>query len=85
LIRLGELDFDDNSEEADPEDFEIEARLPHPDYDNKTYLHDIILYRLAKDVQFSKFKIPACLQPRAVIAYRIATAAGWGRQGSGNY
>ncbi|XP_039277693.1 venom protease [Nilaparvata lugens] len=79
-VRLGELDWKSNSDDARPKDYQIVAYIDHPQYNPNENYNDITLYRLDKDVEFNLYIRPICIN----IAPRNETkavAAGWGRIG----
>ena len=53
MVRLGEHNvYDDIDDGASPEDFEIEAKLLHPQFERKTLRNDVAILKLNRDVQF---------------------------------
>jgi len=91
-VRLG--DYNKNSKKDDemglssPENFEIIERINHPNYKDPIVYYDIALYKLNKDVAFSEFIRPICLQTEHQFPKTYAIATGWGRlvyrQGQGS-
>ncbi|XP_075216396.1 venom protease-like [Lycorma delicatula] len=79
-VRLGELDVSDSNDDAAPEDYRIIKRTNHPRYKNSQNYYDIALFKLHKDVIFSEYIKPICLNQNFNIdRNQIFTAAGWGR------
>lgn len=60
-VRLGELDFATDSDDAKPEDFFVQQLIEHPDYDYGQPYNDIGLVMLSRSVKFDRYKHPACL------------------------
>ncbi|XP_065354629.1 venom protease-like [Calliphora vicina] len=78
-VRLGELDFDTDSDDAEPEDFNVQKLIEHPDYIYGEPYNDIGLVMLSSTVKFDRYKHPACLPISSSLQnsdYFIAI--GWG-------
>lgn len=78
-VRLGELDFKDDSDDAKPQDFDVIERLVHPKYQD-THYNDIGLLKLHTTVKFSAYIRPACLWPENQVSQERAIVTGWGTQ-----
>jgi len=76
--RLGELDY--NSETADykPTDYKIVERIIHPNYKSPSLYNDIALLRLERDVNFSAYVRPICLNTD-ILTPSAVMATGWGK------
>ncbi|CAI6344853.1 unnamed protein product [Macrosiphum euphorbiae] len=76
--RLGELDY--NSETADykPTDYKIVKRIIHPNYKSPSLYNDIALLRLERDVNFSAYVRPICLNTD-ILTPSAVMATGWGK------
>ena len=59
--------------------YEIIESIKHPNYSIIAIDHDIALFKLNRDVDFSLFVAPICL-PHFNIEPEKATATGWGLQ-----
>jgi len=83
-VRLGEWNVKQQSEKLPHEDFEIESKEVHPDYNPATFQNDIALIRLKKKVIYKEHIIPVCL-PEAAADFvgEKATVVGWGRTAHG--
>lgn len=79
LVRLGELDLSQNEDGAEPEDYDIDRIIVHPDYRYPQKYNDIALLKLKRTVRFTKFITPACLYTKDNIPQRKALATGWGK------
>lgn len=79
LVRLGELDLSRNDDGSEPEDYDIDKIIVHPDYRYPQKYNDIALLRLRNIVRFTKFIRPACLYTKQDIPQRKAVATGWGK------
>ncbi|XP_026816313.1 serine protease snake-like [Rhopalosiphum maidis] len=77
--RLGDLDYDSESDEANPKDYKIVERIIHPNYKAPSFYNDIALFRLERDVDFSPFIRPICLNTDHYLRPPAIIATGWGR------
>ncbi|XP_045480375.1 venom serine protease Bi-VSP-like isoform X1 [Harmonia axyridis] len=78
-VRLGDLDILNNTDEAEPQDFNVKTIIQHPNYDRSKLKHDIAILVLDRPVRVTDFVKPACLFPGGVIAdHEDITATGWG-------
>ena len=57
-VRLGEWNVKQQSEKLPHEDFDIESKTVHPDYNPATFQNDIALIRLRKKVVYKEHIIP---------------------------
>ncbi|KAH8416691.1 hypothetical protein KR222_007077 [Zaprionus bogoriensis] len=78
VVRLGELDFDSVSDDAQPEDFEVKSLREHPQYKYPVLYHDIAMVELSRAVGLSVYKQPACLPNDDGDQYLQFIAIGWG-------
>uniref|UniRef100_A0A1I8MN23 Peptidase S1 domain-containing protein n=1 Tax=Musca domestica TaxID=7370 RepID=A0A1I8MN23_MUSDO len=80
LVRLGELDFNSDTDDAQPEDYYILRIIEHPEYRLNQPYNDIALILLTSNIKFSRYKHPACLPPLNLIEERQTSfiAIGWG-------
>ena len=78
-MRLGELDFASENDDAEPEDFNVREILEHPSYNYSEPYNDIGLIFLSRTVRFNRYKHPACL-PISTGAqnFNSLIAIGWG-------
>lgn len=79
--RLGVLNYLSNTENDKPKDYQIVQRILHPNYTPHSFYHDIALFRLEKDVEFSAYIRPICLNTDNSLKPSIVTATGWGQIG----
>ncbi|XP_045480379.1 venom serine protease Bi-VSP-like isoform X2 [Harmonia axyridis] len=78
-VRLGDLDIFNNTDWAEPQDFNVKTIIQHPNYDRSKLKHDIAILVLDRPVRITVFVKPACLFPGGVIADdKYITATGWG-------
>jgi len=77
--RLGELDYLSETDEARPKDYRIVQRIIHPNYKSTSSYHDIALFRLERDVDFSAFVRPICLNTDNTFTPPAIIATGWGK------
>ncbi|XP_030370319.1 venom protease-like [Scaptodrosophila lebanonensis] len=80
IVRLGELDFDSDKDDADPEDFGVRSYKEHPNYDNSLLYDDIGLVELDEPVKFNYYKHPACLPYDDGSRHNTFIAIGWGHK-----
>ncbi|KAH8382491.1 hypothetical protein KR009_003895 [Drosophila setifemur] len=83
IVRLGELEFDNTQDDADPEDFTVLGNpVVHPGYDHPAIYNDIAIIRLTRPVTFNEYKHPACLPFEDGRQTRTFIAIGWGQTDS---
>ena len=78
-VRLGELDLQSVSDNANPQDFGISGKYVHPNYHPPSQYNDIALLKLDRQVQFSDYIAPICLQVNRNLPNANFIATGWGR------
>ncbi|KAM8707118.1 hypothetical protein ACLKA7_011250 [Drosophila subpalustris] len=78
VVRLGELDFDSDKDDAQPEDFGVRNSTEHPDYEHGLLYNDIAIVQLDRGVRFSVYKLPACLPFEDGKRIDSFIATGWG-------
>ncbi|XP_060842098.1 venom protease-like [Rhopalosiphum padi] len=76
--RLGELDYLSDIDDARPTDYRIIERIIHPKYNPDSHYNDIALFRLEKDVGFSSYVRPICLNTNHSFTPTAVVATGWG-------
>ncbi|BFF90581.1 serine protease snake [Drosophila madeirensis] len=79
VVRLGELEFDNDKDDADPEDFGVANSTVHPGYAHPIIYNDIALLRLSRPVTFNEYKHPACLPFHDGSSDQTFIAIGWGQ------
>ncbi|EDW82961.1 uncharacterized protein Dwil_GK22568 [Drosophila willistoni] len=80
IVRLGELEFENDKDDADPEDFGVLRTILHPDYKHPLLYNDIALIRIDRAVTFNVYKHPACLPYDDGESHESFIAIGWGQQ-----
>ncbi|XP_016978477.1 serine protease snake-like [Drosophila rhopaloa] len=80
IVRLGELVFDSNKDDAEPEDIEVLELKAHPEFRYPALYNDIGIVRLRRKVTFSRYKLPACLPLNNGDQFDAFTAIGWGQK-----
>lgn len=87
VVRLGELDYNSNTDDARPQDFLVVNYVVQPGYgeddDMGSRFNDIALLELDREATFNEYVAPACLPPTSGNEYRQVTAAGWGATSEG--
>ena len=75
-VRLGEWDLSDKD---DGNEYRVERKEVHPNYNPYNYQNDIALLRLGNDVKFEQYIVPICLPPTNFKTVGMkATVSGWG-------
>ncbi|KAJ8921902.1 hypothetical protein NQ315_008535 [Exocentrus adspersus] len=82
-VRLGDLDISTDKDDAQPQNFTILKRIPHPSFKPSETYHDIALLHLDREPLFTAYVSPACLNTRRdlPIFNDEMTATGWGKVG----
>ncbi|KAH8346583.1 hypothetical protein KR084_005659 [Drosophila pseudotakahashii] len=80
VVRLGELEFDTDEDDAEPEDFGVLALKPHPGFKHTELYNDIGIIKLDREVKFNRYKHPACLPFDDGEQHESFIAIGWGQQ-----
>ncbi|KAH8381907.1 hypothetical protein KR009_000905 [Drosophila setifemur] len=80
VVRLGELEFGTDEDDAEPEDFGVLRSIVHPDYSDPALYNDIGMVRLDRAVNFSLYKHPACLPFEDGEGQDKFIAIGWGQK-----
>lgn len=78
---LGELDYANSYDDAEPLQINIAQRIKHPNFSGRFTYNDIALLRLENIVTFNDYIRPACLPESSSIASQ-AMATGWGETDS---
>lgn len=76
---LGVLNYFTNTSDTEPKSYKITERIKHPDYKPPSYYNDIALFHLEKDVEFSPYIRPICLNTDQLLKPSLAVATGWGQ------
>ncbi|GJQ80977.1 hypothetical protein Trydic_g4793 [Trypoxylus dichotomus] len=77
LVRLGEIDFLGDTNNATSQKIPVQEVIVHPDYKHIHGLNDIALLRLKKPAVFTQYVQPVCLNTNTDIQNEF-TVAGWG-------
>lgn len=77
-VRLGELELNSTTEDADPRDFTVQDIIVHPLYRIGSVYHDIALLRLNETITFGTYIRPICLTTVNNLDDLKLVVAGWG-------
>ncbi|KAH8311014.1 hypothetical protein KR044_003877 [Drosophila immigrans] len=80
VVRLGELDFATETDDAEPEDFGVLNATEHPGFNSRELYNDIAILELDREVNFTAYKHPACLPFEDGSRQDNFIAIGWGHQ-----
>ncbi|XP_044736800.1 transmembrane protease serine 9-like [Chrysoperla carnea] len=80
FVRLGELDFADDNDDSEPQNFDVIQIEEHPEHGISHY-NDIALLKLNKKAKLTAYVRPACLWTKHDIKNSKAIATGWGLTG----
>ncbi|XP_066991103.2 venom protease isoform X3 [Anabrus simplex] len=80
MVRVGELDFSRDDEDADPFDVAVSNAEVHPNYKPPAYYNDLAVLKLAQTVKFGRYVKPICLPEKTNNSYEgaVAILTGWG-------
>ncbi|KYB25041.1 hypothetical protein TcasGA2_TC031075 [Tribolium castaneum] len=78
-VRLGDLDLQSVTDDAQPQDYRVSQKIIHPSYHAPAQYDDIALIRLDRDVQFSPYIAPICLETQKNLPNYNFIATGWGK------
>lgn len=81
--RLGELNYLTDADYTNPVDYKIIDRKLHPNYKKPSYYNDIALFKLDRDVKFSAYIRPVCLNSDPSTNPVKVVASGWGNVETG--
>lgn len=78
-MRLGDLDLQSDTDDAQPQDFLITERFANPTYAPPQQYGDIALLRLDRDAILTPYVRPICLQTGRDLPSFSPIATGWGK------
>lgn len=82
--RLGELNYLTENDNTIHQDYKIVQRITHPDYQpSRAKYNDLALFRLEKEVKFTAYVRPICLNTNAFLKPSSVIATGWGQTANG--
>lgn len=79
FVRLGDLDLANETDVAEPQNFNVKRTIAHPEYKRPSKYHDIGLIELDRRVRLTKSVSMACLDTRREHNGTKMTAIGWGK------
>ncbi|EDX07378.1 serine protease snake [Drosophila simulans] len=89
VVRLGELDYNSTTDDAQPQDFRVVNYVLHPAYgeddDTGSRKNDIAVVELEEEATFSEYVAPACLPLDGGNEQLQVAAAGWGATSEGGH
>ncbi|KAF0714282.1 serine protease snake-like isoform X2, partial [Aphis craccivora] len=77
--RLGDLNIILTTDDARPKDYRIVRRVIHPCFKPPLSYNDVALFQLEKNVEFSEYVMPICLNSDTSSEPRIQVATSWGK------
>lgn len=78
MIRVGAHDISKIDANV-VQEFSTDTIVPHPDYDNSTYINDIALIKLKGSIEFSDYVQPIQIATATPQTGAIAYVTGWGK------
>ncbi|XP_060650966.1 serine protease snake [Drosophila nasuta] len=78
VVRLGDLEFDSEQDDALPKNYGVQYYYQHPNFNSPELYNDIGLIKLAESVIFDRYKHPACLPFESGQKINEFIAVGWG-------
>ncbi|XP_055384410.1 venom protease-like [Condylostylus longicornis] len=78
IIRIGDLNINSDTDDAEPEEIPVEENIVHPNYNKKRRKYDIALLKLQRNVDINTYRRPACLPSSYDWPYSKAIVTGWG-------
>lgn len=84
-VRLGDLNYLNDTDGARPKDYKVVQRVIHPKYRSPSLYYDIALFRLEKNVEYSEFVRPTCLNTNQFLNPTTLVASGWGQTDFGQF
>lgn len=79
-VRLGDLQIENDHDEAQPQDFTVKERFRHPDFKAPSQYNDIALLKLNRKARLNNYVRPVCLETRPTVTFSYKpTATGWGK------
>ncbi|XP_060865933.1 serine protease persephone-like isoform X1 [Metopolophium dirhodum] len=77
--RLGDLNIISTTDDARPKDYRIVRQVIHPCYKPPSMYDDIALFQLEKNVEFSEYVMPICLNSDSFLEPQMQVATSWGK------
>lgn len=78
-VRLGDLDFKSETEDAQVRQFNVTESFLHPEYKDRSFYNDIALLKIDRTVDFSDYIRPACLPHQDTEISDRVIVTGWGQ------
>lgn len=78
-VLLGDLDFESNTGDDQPRQFEIAEFIRYPRYKSSSFYHDLALVKIKGRIEFNDYVQPACLADGNTILSEQIIVPGWGR------
>ncbi|XP_055849534.1 venom protease-like isoform X3 [Episyrphus balteatus] len=78
IVRLGDLNVEIDTDDADPKEYKVKRFLHHPQYNSSLKYNDIALVELEEDVRFTDYIRPACLPYQDFNNHSQLIVTGWG-------
>ncbi|XP_055849532.1 venom protease-like isoform X1 [Episyrphus balteatus] len=78
IVRLGDLNVEIDTDDADPKEYKVKRFLHHPQYNSSLDYNDIALVELEVHVPFTDYIRPACLPYQDFNNHSQLFVIGWG-------
>lgn len=81
VIRLGDLDLQNDTDNQNAQEFRIAEVIQHPFYKSNLAYHDLALLRLNESVTVTNTVCPACIWTNSTVEFQSLEACGYGQIG----
>ncbi|KAI4459990.1 eg:bacr7a4.3 protein-related [Holotrichia oblita] len=83
LVRLGDTNYTDPTDDQYVQQIRVKKLHVHPDYNGPVHYHDIALLELDQSVKLNQYVKPACLYTKTSETIKEALITGWGTTENG--
>lgn len=78
IVRLGDLNVETDTDDAEPRDFNVAQILVHPQYNGSMRYNDIALVQIQEEIIINDYIRPACLPYQEFYNQSQLIITGWG-------